>query len=78
MSSLECKALCIVLDSVVLCPICLSSFFVYFKNDAEYLIRVIAQVFIPLMKFLSQSLVSKSFLFFLGRLFLRFLSFLFI
>ena len=55
MWSLGFKALCIVINFFVLWSIC-------FKNGPEYLIRRTAQVFIPLMRFLLQSLVLRSFL----------------
>ena len=61
-SSLGCKALSIVIKFLVLRSICLSSSLVLFKNGPEYLTRRTAQVFIPLRKFLEQSLVSRSFL----------------
>ena len=59
-SSYRCKALCIVINFLVLWSICLSSLFVYFKNDFEYLKRCTARLFIPLMRFLLQSMVSRS------------------
>ena len=60
-SSLECKALCIVISFLVLWSICLSSL-VHFKNGFEYLTRGTAKVFIPFIRFLLYSLVSSSFL----------------
>ena len=36
MSSLGCKAFCIVINFLVLWSICLSSFLIHFKNDPEY------------------------------------------
>ena len=57
-----CKDLCIVINFVVLWSICLSFSIVHFKNGPEYLTRESAQMIIPLMKFLLQSLVSRSFL----------------
>ena len=61
-SSLGCSALCIVISFLVLWSICRSSSLVHFKNGPEYLIMGTAHVFIPLKRFLLQSLVSKSFL----------------
>ena len=52
MSSLTSKALCIVINFLVLWSICLSSSIVYFKNGPENLTRSTAQAFLPLMKFL--------------------------
>ena len=63
MSLLGCKALCIVINFLVLWSIYPGSFLVYFKND---LTRWTVQEFIPLMRFLLQSLVSNIFLIFLG------------
>ena len=60
-SSMRCKALCIVLCSLVLRFICWSSP-VYFKNVPEYLTRRTAQDFIPLMRYLLWSLALSSFL----------------
>ena len=59
---LGCKAMSIVMNSSL----------VHFKNDLEYLTRGAAQVLIPLMRFLLQILVSKSFLLFLTFFFLIF------
>ena len=61
-SSLECKALCIVISFLVLWFICLSSSVVYFKNGPEYRTRGTAQVFISFIKFLLYSLASSGFL----------------
>ena len=36
MSCLRCKSLCIVVSFLVLCSICLSSFFVHYKKGPEY------------------------------------------
>ena len=46
------------------CPLvfCPSSFLIHFKNGTEYLSRGITLMLIPLMRFLRQSLASKSFL----------------
>ena len=65
-SSLGYKALCITISFLVLWFICLSSSLVRFKNGSEYLKDGTALVFIPLMRFLLQSLVSRSFLVCLG------------
>ena len=46
MSSLRCKALCIIIDSFVLRSICLSSFHVHLENDPEYLTRENFQVLV--------------------------------
>ena len=59
MSSRGCKASCIVMNFLVY----LSSLFVHFKKDSELILRIIlttgtAQVFIPLMSFLLQKLLS--------------------
>ena len=62
MSSLGCKALCIVMSFLVLWSICWSSSLVHFKNGFEYITSGTAQVFIHLMRFLQDSLVSRSFL----------------
>ena len=62
MSSVECKALWIVIIFLVLWSICWSFSLVHFKNDREYLTKGIAQVCIPLERFLLQSLVSRNFL----------------
>ena len=52
----------IILNFLVLWSICLSSFQVnQFKNDPAYLTRETTYVFIPLMRFLLQKLVSRSF-----------------
>ena len=73
-SSLGCKALCMVISFLVLWSICLSSSLVHSKNTPEYLMRMTARVFIPLMRFLLFSLVSSSFLVPLRYSFLFFLS----
>ena len=74
MSSLVRKALCIVINFLILWSICCSSL-VNFKNGPEYSPREIIQVFFSLMKFLQLSLVSRSFLVGLRYFFLiRFLS----
>ena len=59
MSSLGYKAFCIVINFL---SICLSSTLVYFMNGPVYLTRRTAYVFIPLMRFLLLSLVSRCFL----------------
>ena len=61
MSYLGCKALCIVINFLVLWSFCLSSSLVRFKNDPEYITRGTAQVSIPLMWFLLRNLVSRTF-----------------
>ena len=60
MSSFECKALCIIIDFLLFWSIWLSSF--HFKNGPEYFVKFIAQVIIPLMLFLWQNLVLRSYL----------------
>ena len=72
MSSFRCRDLRIVINLFILWSICLSSSLVPFQNSPEYLTRGSAQVFIPLMKFLWQSLVSRSFLILLRYSFLIF------
>ena len=62
MSSLGCKALSIVINFLALWFICLGFSLVYSKKGPEYLSRETTQVFIPLMRFLRQSLASRSFL----------------
>ena len=64
------QSMCIVINFLVLCFICQSSTFVYFKNGPEYMLRETTHVFIPLMIFLPQSLVLRCFLFFEGISFL--------
>ena len=64
-SSLRCKSLRIIIRFLVLWFICLSSSLFQPKNGPEYLIRGIAQVVIPVMRFLLYSSVSSSFLFLL-------------
>ena len=51
-----------VISFLVIWSICLSSSLVHFKNGPEYLKRCIAQVFIPLIRFRFDSLVSSCFL----------------
>ena len=60
-SSLGRKALYIVIKFLILWTICLKSSLVHFKNSPEYITSRTAHVFIPLMRFLLQSLVSRSF-----------------
>ena len=55
-----CHLLCIVISLFVLWSICLRSSIVHFKKGPEYLTRETTQVFIHLMRFLQQSLVSTS------------------
>ena len=61
-SSLGCNALCIVIRLLVLWSICVSSSLVHFKNGPDFLTRVTAQIFIPLIRFLLHSFVFSSFL----------------
>ena len=61
-SSLESKPLCIVINFLVLWLICLSFSLIHSKKGPEYLTRETVQVFIPLMRFLLQSLVLRIFL----------------
>ena len=61
-SSLGCKASCIVISFLLLLSIRRNSSLVLFKNGPEYLTSGSAQVFIPLMRFMLQSLLSNSFL----------------
>ena len=49
MSSLRCKALCMVINFLVVWSICLS--LVHFKNNPEYLTRRTALVFILLIRY---------------------------
>ena len=51
MSTLRCKALCIVINFLVVLLFGLSSSLVHFKNPPEYLTRGTTQRFIPLMGF---------------------------
>ena len=64
--------MCIINNFFVFWSICLSSSLVHFKNSSEYLTRSTIQVFIPLMKLLQQSFLSRSFLILLGYSFLFF------
>ena len=59
-------------SSIFLFFIHLSSSLIHFMNDQEYLIQETAQIFIPLMRFLLQNLVSRSFLVLLGCSFFTF------
>ena len=59
-SSLQCKALCIVMSFLVHCSIFWSS--LIHKNSPEYLTGRTAQVFISLMRFLLYSFVSNHYL----------------
>ena len=72
LSSLEYKALSTIISSLSLWYICLISFFVHFQNDPGYHTRGNAQLFIPLIRFQLQSLVSTSFLVLLRYTFLTF------
>ena len=69
-SSLGCKAWCIVINFFVPWSLCWSSSLVHFKSDPEYLTRETVMLFIPLMRFLLCSLVSSSFLVLRGYSFL--------
>ena len=62
MLSLGCKTLWIVIKSLVFWSIYLSSSLVHFKNGPDYLTKETVLVFFSLMRFLLQSLVSRSFL----------------
>ena len=64
-SSLRCNALCIVISFLVLWSICLSSSLVHFREGPKYLTRGTAQIFIPLLRLLLDSFVSRSCLFLL-------------
>ena len=66
------KLWCIVISFLVLRFLCLSASFVHFKNGPKYLSSETSQMFIPLMRFLLQSLVSRSFLVLLRYSFLNF------
>ena len=57
---------------LALWSIYLSSSLVHFKNGSDFLTKSSDQVFSPLMRFLFQSLVSRSFLFLLKYTFLIF------
>ena len=61
-SFLGSKALYIVISFVVHWSVCPSSSLVYFKNGSVYLTRETISVFIPLIRFLLQNLVSRCFL----------------
>ena len=76
-SILEFKAWCKVIYFLVFLSICLSSSMVHFRNGPECLTWGTAQLFIPLMRFLLQSLVSWNFLVLVKYSYLFFLSFLF-
>ena len=76
MSFVGCNAMCHVINFPVLHSICLRSSLVLFKNGPEYLTRETALVFISLMGFLLQHLVSRSFLVRLRYYFLLFSFFL--
>ena len=58
-SSLRCKALCLAINFRVLCSLCQRFSIFHFKNSPEYLTRETAKLFIPLIRFLLQSLVSR-------------------
>ena len=60
-SSLRCYVLCMVISFLVLWSICLSSSLVPLRKGPEYLTRGTAQLFIPLIRFLSESFVSSNF-----------------
>ena len=61
-SSLECKALCMVICFHIFCFICLNSPRIHFKYGLEFATLGTALVFIPFIKFLLFSLFSNSFL----------------
>ena len=61
LSSPESKPLCIVINFLVLMSISLRSTLVQYEKCLEYLIRKTAELFITLMGFLQQTLVSESF-----------------
>ena len=61
MSSLEYKALSIVIHFLVLWSICRNLSVVHYKNGVKYLTKGAAQAFIHLMRFLLCSLVSSNF-----------------
>ena len=69
---LGCKALCIVLYSLIFWSICLCNSLLHFKNDPDYLTRKNTRMFIPLIRVLQQSLVLTSFLVLLRYSFLIF------
>ena len=71
MSSLGCKALCIIISFLVFRSICWSSL-VHTKNGPEYLTRGTAQVFTSSKRLLLYSIVSSSFLVLLRYSFLIF------
>ena len=71
------NTLSMVINLSVLWSISLSSSLVHFKNGLGYLTREITQAFLPLTRFLLQSLSLRSFLFFWVTPFLLFLSSLF-
>ena len=56
------KALCIVINFIVLGSVCLSFSFVHFKNGFHYLTSGVAQVFILLIRFFSEVLFLLFFL----------------
>ena len=60
-SSLACKDLCMAINFLVHWPICLSSSLVHFKNGSEYFTTRTAQVFISLIRFLLNDLISSCF-----------------
>ena len=62
MSSVGCKTLYTIIHFLLHWFICLNSSFTHFKNGPGYLTRRTTLVFIPLMKFLLQILISRSFL----------------
>ena len=72
MSFIGSKALWMVINFLVFWIISLSSFLAPFKNGPEYLTTGTVLIFIPLLRFLLQSLVSSSFLVLLRYYFLHF------
>ena len=61
-TSLGCKCLHIVISFLVVWSIHLTFSLIYFKNDPKYLISRTVLVFIPLMRFLQHTLLSRCFL----------------
>ena len=58
MSSLRCKTLCFLINLIVLWPIDQSSSFIHFKNDIQHLTMKTTWIFVSLVRFLLQTLVS--------------------
>ena len=72
------KSLCIVINVFVFLFFCVNFSLIHFPftNGPEYLIRGTAPLLITLMRFLLQSLISRSYLLFLGYSFLILFSFI--